>query len=465
VKKLDKLILRSFTGPFLLTLAVVVFILLLHMIIRYLDDFVGKGLGASVFAELLFYFSLTTTPTAFPLAILLASLIAFGSLGEHAELTAIKSSGISLIRVLAPVFVFTIGLTLAAFWFSNTIVPKASMNTFSLLWDVRRKKPALDIKEGVFYNGLQGYSIKIRQKLPDGTMLGLLLYDHRDRNGNSEVTLADTAKMYAIHNDRYLVLELTNGSRYADFQPESRQDKFWRDTFRRSQRIIDLSSFDLSRTDKAMFASHRIMKNVQELQQASDSMQWHYQQMQINARQLAEQYYPYRRPATAPPELRSDWLDTLRPGAYPLPDRQQTRNVKTFVQTTLSQTEAALREARIYAIEKHTRYAQAVACLIMFLIGAPVGAIVKKGGLGMPVLVSIVFFIVYYVLSLLGQNWAAEGMVAIPYGVWAADGILFGAGLFFVRQARNDSRLFDADAIKISLVRALTRWRTKQGLH
>ena len=209
MKKIDKLVIKSFVGPFLLTFVVVVFILLTQYMLKYFDDFVGKGLGAEVFAELLFYFSINMTPVALPLAVLLSSLMTFGNLGEHFELTAIKGAGISLTRALRPLFFFVTLISIVAFLSNNFVVPKANLKAYSLLYDIKQKKPALDIQEGVFYGGIPNFKIKINKKFPDGeTIKDVIIYDHSTGLGNRDVILADSGKMYTIKNDRYLMLEL-----------------------------------------------------------------------------------------------------------------------------------------------------------------------------------------------------------------------------------------------------------------
>ncbi|QHT65823.1 YjgP/YjgQ family permease [Rhodocytophaga rosea] len=471
MKKIDKLILKSFVGPFFLTFFVVVFILLTQTMIKYFDEFVGKDLGFAVFAELLFYFSLNTTPVALPLAMLLSSLICFGNLGEHYELTAIKSSGISLIRVLVPVSIFAFLLTFVAFWFNNNIVPKANLNAYSLLWDVRQKKPSLDIKEGVFYNGLTGYSIKANKKLSDGkTLMDVMIYDHREGDGNKQVILADSAKMYTINNDRYLVLELFRGNAYTDVAQEprrSRKEEFQRDAFDQSKMVFSLASFDLSRTDKSLFATSKYMMSVDKLQTVADSMKKEYALI-LDRNDLSVKQYYFNSMKGLPPKLDSlegKWLDSLKHRALAKEEQvqvvnsaaAQARNVKNFAQSSLQQLDSAIKESRTFEVEKYKKFTQSLACFIMFLIGAPLGAIIKKGGLGVPVLVSIVFFIIFYVCSLLGEKWAREGIVMIPYGVWAANAILFVCGIFFLRQAKNDSRLFEADVYKV----AFNRFRDK----
>src|SRR6188768_995790 len=217
MKKIDKLVLDSFIGPFIITFLVVVFILLNIQMLRYFDDIIGKGLGWDVIGKLLFYFAIFTTPTALPLAVLLSSLIAFGNLGEHFELTAIKSAGISLIRTLRPIFIFVLFLTGAAFYANNNLVPKAALEAYSLLYDIKQKKPTLDLREGSFYNGITDISIKVNKKYEDQiTLGGIVVYDHRKNDGNNDVTVADSGRMFTILNERYLKFELFRGYNYTE---------------------------------------------------------------------------------------------------------------------------------------------------------------------------------------------------------------------------------------------------------
>src|SRR3989337_191501 len=217
MKKIDKLVLDAFIGPFLITFLVVVFILLNINMLKYFDDIIGKGLDSWVLGQLFFYFAIFTVPTAMPLAVLLSSLIAFGNLGEHFELSAIKSAGISLVRILRPIFLFVLVLTLLAFYANNNLVPKAALEAYSLLYDIKQQKPALDLREGAFYNGLPDVSIKVNKKYPDGiTLKGIIVYDHRKNDGNKQVTIADSGRMSTILNERYIKFELFNGYNYTE---------------------------------------------------------------------------------------------------------------------------------------------------------------------------------------------------------------------------------------------------------
>ncbi|MDH4298478.1 MAG: LptF/LptG family permease, partial [Cyclobacteriaceae bacterium] len=218
MKKIDKLVLDAFLGPFLITFLVVVFILLNINMLKYFDDIIGKGLDSIVLGQLFFYFAVFTVPTAMPLAVLISSLIAFGNLGEHFELTAIKSAGISLVRILRPIFYFVIILTVVAFYANNNLVPKAALEAYSLLYDIKQKKPALELREGTFYRGIDNLSIKVNKKFPDDeeALKGVIVYDHRKNDGNKEVTIADSGRMYTIMNERYLKFELFNGYNYIE---------------------------------------------------------------------------------------------------------------------------------------------------------------------------------------------------------------------------------------------------------
>lgn len=466
MKKIDKLVLKSFFGPFILTLSVLVFIFLVQQLLHYLDEFLGKGLSYLVFAELVFYFSLHIIPMVLPLAILLASLITFGNLGEHYELTAMKSSGISLIRVLVPLFIIVVGLAGVSFWFNNNMVPKANLNAYSLLYDIRQTKPALDIKEGTFYGGIPNYSIKVNHKYPDGKSLkDVIIYDHSDRRGNKQVTLADSGQMYTFNQGSYLAFELFKGKRYEQLKQREGvrpSEEFLKNDFDHIKMIFSLESFNMDTTDKNLFKSNKIMRNVTELDNDIDSLANYRKNIEGKTLKYISPYYLYHmrdrtidtllKKGTPLQKLTKTWkvsIDTNR-FTKPLPTIyrdafNRASNVKTVVESRTKQWEHIIKEHNIFAIEKQRKFTSAFACIIMFLIGAPLGAIIKKGGLGVPILISIIFFIVFYLLSMTGEKWAKDSIVEVEYGMWGANFILFWIGLFFLRQAKNDSRILEAD--------------------
>lgn len=505
MKKIDKLILSSFLGPFILTFLVVVFILLNIHMLKYFDDIIGKDLGWSVIGQLLFYFAIFNTPVALPLAVLLSSLITFGNLGEHFELTAIKSLGISLVRSLLPIFAFVLVLSVGAFYVGNYLVPKAALEAYSLLYDIKQKKPALDLRPGAFYSSIPDINIKVNAKNPkDGTLKGVIIYDHRGRSGNKSVIIADSGKMYTIMNDQYLKLELFSGYNYTEGQTSSdgmgaRQgtdDAFRKTQFSKTQIVFDLSSFGLNRTDKKWFQSNRIMRNMSELTEdmdsvtneintqkiilyatsnqmfsyhfKKDSVKWPAEVKRLKAKKdssaaavsTGEKYREQQKVNEIKTEMakveqlvitdkdrkvsdsvfREDYSSSEIGTAL-----SQVRSIKSqLMNVSMSVTNSKL-DYVTFDVQWHKILANAVACIAMFLIGAPLGAIIKKGGLGVPVLMSILFFIVFYVLTLMGEKWAKQYFVSVPVGIWMANAVLMTIGLFFMRQARADARLFDSD--------------------
>lgn len=505
MKKIDKLILSSFLGPFILTFLVVVFILLNIHMLKYFDDIIGKDLGWDVIGQLLFYFAIFNTPVALPLAVLLSSLITFGNLGEHFELTAIKSLGISLVRSLFPIFGFVLLITYGAFIVGNNLVPKAALEAYSLLYDIKQKKPALDIRQGTFYNSIPDISIKVNEKLPDeGLLKGVIIYDHRGMSGNKKVWIADSGRMYTFNNDQYLKLELFHGYNYSEGSSSGAtvtssqdDDTFSKTQFSKTQIVFDLSSFGLNRTDKKWFQNNRIMRNMSELRVDMDSISTEINSQKISLYASSPnilEYHHLEDSVKWPEEVkklkhRKDSIakvnvSDVKNGADPNAGAPVIAVAANYDKTVISQKTAhisdsifnkpfdrneitrALGQARMvksqinnnnsmiksyytgfreFDVQWHKIMAQAIACIAMFLIGAPLGSIIKKGGLGVPVLMSIIFFIIFYVLTLMGEKWAKQGTVAVPVGMWLANAILFAVGLLFLRQARADARLFDSD--------------------
>jgi lipopolysaccharide export system permease protein len=530
IKKIDKLILSSFIGPFVLTFLVVIFILLLRQMLMYFDDIIGKGLDYGTLFTLLFYFGVSITSFALPLAVLLSALITYGNLGEHFEITAVKSLGISLTRSLMPIFGFTLLITIFAFFANNYMVPKASLEAYSLLYDIKQKKPALDLREGYFYNGIPDISIKVAKKFSDGvTLKDVIIYDHRGRNGNKEVTVADSGKMYTIFNNQYLKMELFKGYNYEEGSSQAMagssnvDEAFNKTKFDKTQIVLDLASFGFNRTDKKWFASNRIMRNMSELVTDMDSVRrliddqkiglysvqnslftFHFkkdslplpkdlktykktrdsiaairrQKDSTNVNRISPIQPDYNQQAfqenrikvpeiiSSDIERRSDSLYSKEPTQINITSAlSRARMAKGQIQNYNGNIENYRYEFRVFEIQWHKIMANSIACIAMFLIGAPLGAIIKKGGLGFPVLASIFFFIVFYVLSLIGEKWARQEAVPMLVGMWAPNLILFAIGFIFLRQARADARLFDGDFYNVMIDRLkqrLPRWLVRK---
>ena len=457
IKKLDKLILKAFIGPFLLTFAVVEFILLTHTILKYLDDLVGKDLGADVLLTLLFHFSIMIVPISLPLAVLLSSLMTYGGLGEHHELTAIKASGVALTRILRPVWLVSAVLAVTAFYFNQYVVPKANLSAYSLLWDVRQKKLALDIREGVFYNGIPGYTIKVNKKVgPERDILmGIMIYDHTQQNGNATVMLADSGRMFTRFGGQYLGLELFRGHSYVE-QPDAQSRSganFVQQAFKRNVVTFSLSSFNLNKTKEDLFKTNRLMLTIPQLFHSVDSIQrfLHHERRQLPIRLSG--YYLYAHFDSSGRALNrrvSTWH--VSPTRLPKLNASlvqqavsRAKNVNTFQMSSEDRLFEIARDSAEFRIEVYKKYTQSVAVLLMFLIGAPLGAIIKKGGLGVPILVSILFFIVFYVLDTMGSKAGREFVLPVGVGMWLSNAVLLPFGLFFLYQAYHDSGLLELD--------------------
>ena len=456
IKKLDKLVISAFFPPFLLTFFVVIFILLTQFMLKYFDDFVGKNLSFGTYAELLFFFSINSIPLALPISILISSIMTYGNLSEHNELTAIKSSGISLIRIIQPVFFIVLCLTVLAFYFNNKILPVTNLRAYSLLYDITTKKAAFNIKEGTFYYGLPGFAVKVNHKNPNGTTIkGIMIYNHQNDQGNVNITMADSGKMYTIWNEKYLVLELYRGDNYTEVQPKipGQEKDFTHNHFGYSKLVFNLSSFEMSRTDMQLFATNKIMRNIGELRLDIDSLMREGKQIKSGLYLNYLSYFSYHNRDLTKASLESSGLDSALARVN---KKTETRNIditksmlsqisslKTFTESYNDRIKTNFRDIDIFDVEIYRKYTQSIACLIMFLIGAPLGSIIKKGGFGIPVLISILFFIIYYVLSITAEKWSKENVVDVPYGMWATNFILFWAGIYFLSKARADSTLLD----------------------
>ena len=477
IKKIDQVVLRAFIGPFVLTTCVVTFILLMHFMLGYLDDFVGKDLSVDVYAKLLFYFSANILPVGLPLAVLLASLMTYGNLGEHFELTAIKASGISLVRTLLPLFLFAVMLAVGDFFFQDYVVPRANLKAFSMLYDIRQKKPTLSFKEGSFYNGLPGYSVKVTKKTGDGKSLkGVIIYNHTSGRGNTDVIVADSGRMQTIDNDRYLEMRLFNGTSYNEVYEDNGsnvQNKFLRSEFKVSRFVFDLSSFKLNKTKEELFGNHRVMRNTMELADDVDSL--HKQSLTVKNSvkdNIGNLYTYHNRDGAFVGRVKMVDLSHVKKVVLSKDRKIQAlalatnnaRSVKSYIFSFVERINYIEKDAREFEIELYLKFSQAIACIIMFLIGAPLGSIIKKGGLGLPILISVVFFVVYYVLSMAGKMWAKEGVVEVVYGMWMANVVLLPIGLFLLRQAKNDSRILETDYFAVLFDRLKQKYKKKPAV-
>ncbi|MFN3782664.1 MAG: LptF/LptG family permease [Spirosomataceae bacterium] len=471
MKKIDYLVLRSFIGPFVLTTLVVIFIFLMRFLMMYFEDLVSKELDLTTYGQLFGYFALMTIPISLPLATLLASLMSFGNLGEHVELTAIKSAGIPLPRIILPVGLFALGISLFSFWFGNRIAPWANLKGYSLLYDIRTAKVSVNLTEGIFYNEIPNYNIKVRQKEKQGDWLrDIIIYDHTKNDGNTSVTIADSGKMYSILGNSHLILELYNGANYSEQMSaasgqSNRETQYLKNTFKSNKIVFSLESFGMKRTDENQFKYHELMKTINELDNQVDSTRMELKKTAKNQVNILKNYSSYQfKPLVQikdslkrPIQIKEGaWIDEKMKFVEQGYAKELTyENAYNQSKSSISQLELAstmqYNTQKLIAraeVEKWHRYTMALACFIMFLIGASLGSIIKKGGFGMPVLIAISFFIFMYVLMQLGDKYAKEGLVEVLVGVWFADFVLAIIALFLLRKASNDSRLLEGTFMK-----------------
>ncbi|MGC9471686.1 MAG: LptF/LptG family permease [Bacteroidales bacterium] len=464
--KIHRLVLKSYIPPFILTFFVVIFLLLMQFLWKYIDDLVGKGLNIAVISELLLYTSASLVPLALPLATMLASIMTFGNLGENNELIAMKSAGISLQRIFSPLIFLSVLISLGAFFFANNMLPQANLKMRALLYDVQRQRPELNIKAGQFYNGIDGYSIKIDEKEPRTNLLrNIMVYDHTGNNGNITVIRADSGYMRVTPDETNLILTLYNGVSYNEIQERDRRrrrEKTYphrKDQFSEQVLVIELQGFGLVRSDENLFRKNYQMMNIEQLEYMSDSLRQvlHKKERDFRETLVKNHLFPRNRIMALNrsgnqelPEITN--FDTLF-HSFPLNERisalrsavSQARSTQNYISTQVINIMGRNKNLRKYQSEWHMKFTLSFACLIFFFIGAPMGAIVRKGGIGMPVVVSTLFFVFYYILSTSGKKAAVEGVLDVPAGIWLSSFVLLPIGIFLTYKATTDSVILNID--------------------
>ena len=471
MKKLHWLIIKTFLGPFVLTFFIVMFVLLMQFLWRYIDDLVGKGLELKIIAELLVYTSASLVSLALPLSILMSSLMAFGSLGEFYELTAMKSSGISLQRIMLPIIIFVILISVGAFFFSTNVLPYTNLKMRALLWDVRQQRPELQIREGEFYNGVDGYSIRINERNPqNNTLYDLKIYDHSSKRGNVSVIVADSGYMKMTSDERNLIINLWNGYSYNEQEEDRRKmPKTYphrMDKFKEQRIVIELTGFGLQRSDEALFKNDYQMMSLKQLTEVEDSLRWDLKLRENQFIRTLITYNLFKVRNVKKPQISEIRMNIHAPKANPsivnmdslyntfsISDKRgilqrvmiNVRSTKSYVESSVENLKYKKKILRRHEIEWHRKFTLSIACLIFLFIGAPLGAIIRKGGLGMPTVVSVLLFIFYYVISLTGEKVVRESVLRSYQGMWLSSFILLLIGIFLTYKATTDSVIFNID--------------------
>ncbi len=461
MKKTDLFILKSYIGPLAMTFFIAVFILLMQFLWKYVDDLVGKGLEWYIVGELLFYASATFVPLALPMAILLASLMTFGNLGERYELVALKASGISLRRIMQPLIIATIFISGLAFFFSNNVLPVANLKFQSILFDVRKQKLAFNIEEGVYYDGIDGYVIRIAKKEKDEkTVHDIMIYDHTKVNAPPTLTVADSGYMTLSDDENFLVFTLFNGVNYDESAERKKQpdEPFRRMMFDKEVIMFDLSEFALNRTNEDLFKKNYKMLNLQQLEQADDSLHLLLAETKNDMIETSINrfYFLHRQDTVKEPDsliiskvTANNFLDNFS-GKEQLfivdQALNQARKGKKNISYSRDRIKHRKTTIRKHRIEWHRKFTLSFACLVLFFIGAPLGAIIRKGGLGTPLVISVLFFVIYHIISTTGQKYATEGGWTPFVGMWISSFITMPLGAFLTWKATTDSQLLDAES-------------------
>lgn len=475
--------LQTFLPLFLMTFGICLFIVLMQFLWRYIDDMVGKGLGIPVLAEMLLYAALFLVPMALPLSILLASLMAFGNLGERLELLAMKSAGVSLIHIMRPLIITICLVCIGAFFFQNNAMPVIQVKLYSLLYSMRQKSPELDIPEGVFYGEITGYNVYVKHKdNKTGLLRDMMIYDYSNGFNNVSIMVADSGRLKTSADKMFLILSLYNGESFANIGEQSNSANvktsvpYRRETFKTRDILIEFDA-NFARTDESLMQNQYMGKNMKDLQTSIDSMTVRLDSIRaINSKNVVDMSYkrtmtaPQKPTTTTTPEgeqmnvadkpvekqiikpvivMNYDSLYQVKEpsGKAALLTRAKSsvENLKAdyfFKAATLGDEAYKVRR---HLTEWHKKFTLSFACLVFFFIGAPLGAIIRKGGLGMPVVISVILFIIYYIIDNIGFKMARDGVWEAWQGMWLSSVILAPLGIFLTYKAVNDSVILNAD--------------------
>lgn len=463
MKKLDLFVLKSFLGPFIMTFLIVLFVLMMQFLWLYIDELVGKGLSLGVIFEFLGWGSATLFPLALPLATLLASIMTMGSFGENNELLAMKAAGIPLLRILAPLMVLSLFISVAAFFASNNLIPVAYEKIYTLRDDIGKTKEEIKIPTGIFYNGIDGYTLRIVSRDENDMMHNVMVYDHSKGEGNISLTVADSGKINMHSGKSSLTFTLYNGTNYEETNKVTARDSTYtlqKVNFEMQEVIIPLENYAYKKSDKSKYGNEVMTKGLAQLRVDRDSLTArHEKSLSTQVRKAIftdDLRYAYQLDTTNGKDKKfkgticadslfkwksvEDECDAYKKAVTQID--QQITNVKYFPQD-LNTIAYPLRRT---IQESFRKFTLSIACIIFFFIGAPLGAIIRKGGLGTPVIVSMLFFVIYWVVDISGKKLANDGAITPFIGAFISTFVLFPMGAFLTWKSTKDSALFNADS-------------------
>ncbi len=464
IKKLDIFILKSFCLLFVGTFFICLFIFMMQFLWRYVDEMVGKGLEMTVLGQFFFYSALTLVPASLPLAILLAALITFGNFGERFELLAMKAAGISLLKIMRPLIIFISFICCVSFYFQNVVGPKAQTKLWTLLLSMKQKSPELDIPEGVFYDEIEGYNLYVKHKNREtGMLYDVLIYNFEKGFENAQIIKADSGRLEMTADKQHLLLHLFSGEQFENLKSQSMNQKnvpYQREAFREKHAIIEFDS-DFNMADEGFMSGQASSKNMKTLEADIDSMK-------LKNDSVGRAYYNEAMETTYKPVPQLTKADTTKIEKAVLAeynvdslfDAATLMEKQKVISTAVSRAESAASDwsfkgfnmeetegsMRKHMTAWHEKLTLSLACLIFFFIGAPLGGIIRKGGLGMPVVVSVLIFIIYYIINNTGYKMARDGKWIVWTGMWLSTAILAPLGAFLTYKSNNDSVVLNADA-------------------
>ncbi len=455
IKKLDILIIRSFVGPFIAAFVISIFVLTMQFFWLYIDDLVGKGLDLITILKLVGLVTLFWVPTALPLALLFSSIMTFGNLGESFELVAIKAAGIPLLRFMRPLLVITFFICGLAFLFANNIIPVTQLKLSALKYDIIVSKPSIDIKEGIFYDKIEGYVIKLGKKEKNDSVIHDVVIFEKGYSLQDNILIAKSGVMRVTADKKFLEFILKDGWRYEEKGPRSTANtQFTRMGFREYKKVFDLKSFQMTKTGDSAFYDPKML-SLRQLNQAIDSLK-HVDS--FYAKKSDREISPYIRFARY---TDTGWngrvthpLPTVKP-ALLIPDSlkssildaatNQMATVKGSIEMMARDYNEKYESLRYHEIEWHRKFTLSVACLVLFLIGAPLGSIIRKGGLGTPLVFAIIFFVIFHLFNTFGEKFVKSGQTNPIMGMWLSTIILIPIGGFLIYKAMHDSQLFNQE--------------------
>ena len=462
MKIINRYLCKNFLGPFVLTFFVALFVLLMQFLWKWVDELVGKGLEIGTLLKLLFYASITLSSMAFPLAVLLASLMTFGNMGERYEIVALKSAGVSIRRLMRPLAFLALLISLVAFEFSNEIIPRAAVKLRMMLFDIQEQKPAFNIDEGVFYYGFDNYTIRVGKKMPDGeTIKDVLIYDHSRHSGNTTVTYAKTGTMKMTPDKKYIMFTLYDGSywdesAYASGRSNRNQLPLTRATFSKQYKRFDLSEFSsMGANDESLFQNHSTAMSIKQLNGKIDTLKTDLKNCAYNTSEsFFGNLYFYNMIVQ-----NDSTFDTLsHPRSYDLSEldsqtsfrvlqNAENKSRATIFSVKFSYQDVSFRTSHLwsYQIEFFRKFSLSLACLLFFFIGAPLGSIIRKGGIGIPLVITVIFFTLYFAISIIGEKIAKNSPMPVWFGMFLSSFVLFPICVFLTYHATTDSAVLSPD--------------------